>query len=338
MDESRALSSSDERVKWVDYAKGIAILLVIVSHTVSNQVIRGAIFSFHMPLFFILSGYTTKRADSAEALKQRALKTFRQLIIPAYVLWIVHTAVFIVLGRVHSSAWQLSLTALFAGGLSYDILGAEIPSFGMVWFLVTLFIVRNVYSVLDYYTGGKHMTAISLITSVCGVIIGQFIFLPFDFDIAMASMVFFHFGSLLKNKQITFSVKKLIISIFAWGGVLLSEYIISQSYFEMVPRRYPIAPLSFIGAIAGTMACVYVCIFSDKHLPDKFNEQMCLIGKNSIMLFSIHYLDDIYYSYISNSLNQIILSIIRVSIDLIIFYILYYMKTKSPIQKNQKVG
>ena len=51
------------RIAWVDVAKGIAILLVIIGHTVNfGSATRNFIFSFHMPLFFILSGYTFKLA------------------------------------------------------------------------------------------------------------------------------------------------------------------------------------------------------------------------------------------------------------------------------------
>ena len=91
------------------------------------------------------------------------------------------------------------------------------------------------------------------------MIVGQFIYLPFDLDIAMASMMFFHFGQFLKGKEMTTSLKKLAIAISAWGGVLVTDFIISHSYFEMVPRRYPIAPLSYIGAVAGSMVCIYFC-------------------------------------------------------------------------------
>ena len=49
--------SASSRIDWVDLAKGIAILLVILGHTVKVPIIRAAIFSFHMLLFFILSGF-----------------------------------------------------------------------------------------------------------------------------------------------------------------------------------------------------------------------------------------------------------------------------------------
>lgn len=50
-----------KRIEWIDCAKGIAMFLVILGHTVSSdwssieKLIRAVIFSFHMPLFFILS-------------------------------------------------------------------------------------------------------------------------------------------------------------------------------------------------------------------------------------------------------------------------------------------
>ena len=52
-----------KRIDWVDCAKGIAIILVLIGHTVtfdteSQRLARGIIFSFHMPLFFVLAGIT----------------------------------------------------------------------------------------------------------------------------------------------------------------------------------------------------------------------------------------------------------------------------------------
>ena len=42
-----------KRLKYVDIAKGIAIIMVIIGHSTSG-VLRGTIFSFHMPLFFLI--------------------------------------------------------------------------------------------------------------------------------------------------------------------------------------------------------------------------------------------------------------------------------------------
>ena len=49
-----------ERLEWVDALKGIGIIAVVAGHVWTRGVVRDAIYSFHMPLFFILSGYTAR--------------------------------------------------------------------------------------------------------------------------------------------------------------------------------------------------------------------------------------------------------------------------------------
>jgi fucose 4-O-acetylase-like acetyltransferase len=71
------------RLAWIDVAKGITILLVVVGHTAPfGSTMRNYVFSFHMPLFFILSGYTAKSAKSAKEYVQHIIKNFCKLILP----------------------------------------------------------------------------------------------------------------------------------------------------------------------------------------------------------------------------------------------------------------
>lgn len=74
-----------ERLKYLDITKGIAILLMVWGHrvvTYSADDVR-LIFSFHMPLFFIISGYFLNRETPTELfIKKKA----RQLLSPYYLL------------------------------------------------------------------------------------------------------------------------------------------------------------------------------------------------------------------------------------------------------------
>lgn len=45
-----------EQWKWVDIAKGIGIILVFLGHFNIPDTLRAEIYTFHMPLFFFLSG------------------------------------------------------------------------------------------------------------------------------------------------------------------------------------------------------------------------------------------------------------------------------------------
>ena len=48
----------EKHLNWIDLAKGIGIILVLIGHSKFLPItLKNYIYSFHMPLFFILSGY-----------------------------------------------------------------------------------------------------------------------------------------------------------------------------------------------------------------------------------------------------------------------------------------
>lgn len=50
------------RLKYLDYAKGFAIILMLFAHTMTKEnYIHRWIFAFHMPIFFIISGIILNR-------------------------------------------------------------------------------------------------------------------------------------------------------------------------------------------------------------------------------------------------------------------------------------
>ena len=51
------LSESTQRIHWIDIAKGMGIYLVVLGHIYRSNPVLIWICSFHMPLFFILSGW-----------------------------------------------------------------------------------------------------------------------------------------------------------------------------------------------------------------------------------------------------------------------------------------
>lgn len=48
----------------IDIAKGIGIYLVCLGHTTSNEVVLKWLYSFHMPLFFFLSGIFHSQSEN----------------------------------------------------------------------------------------------------------------------------------------------------------------------------------------------------------------------------------------------------------------------------------
>lgn len=79
-------AARDSRLLTVDVARGIGILLVVLGHNAvfreSSHALYEAIYLFHMPLFFFVSGVTFKATSAGEALKKRA----RALLVPYFIM------------------------------------------------------------------------------------------------------------------------------------------------------------------------------------------------------------------------------------------------------------
>ena len=56
--------NDDTRIGTIDIAKGVGIVLVIIGHALpSDNLLRIFVYTFHMPLFFILAGMVMKPAN-----------------------------------------------------------------------------------------------------------------------------------------------------------------------------------------------------------------------------------------------------------------------------------
>lgn len=70
---------------WIDIAKGIGIILVVLGHVTRNENLIRIIYSFHMPLFFFLSGWIINRNCGKNIInKQYIKKKFANLILPFF--------------------------------------------------------------------------------------------------------------------------------------------------------------------------------------------------------------------------------------------------------------
>ena len=89
--------SHSKRIEWIDIAKGIGIILVVLGHCLRDDMrinssfidfLYQLIYSFHMGLFFSISGYLygSKRKQNSKNYLRMQLK---KLIIP----WLVYSAI-----------------------------------------------------------------------------------------------------------------------------------------------------------------------------------------------------------------------------------------------------
>ena len=84
----------EKRIEWIDFCRGIAIILVILGHCVGRMggskvetLVNVLICSFHMPLFFFLSGLNAKtEVNNKEYIVKRIKKLFLPLTLFSFVM------------------------------------------------------------------------------------------------------------------------------------------------------------------------------------------------------------------------------------------------------------
>ncbi|MFN7716904.1 MAG: acyltransferase family protein [Pseudanabaenaceae cyanobacterium] len=141
------INTTKPRIEWLDYGKGIGIFLVVLGHTIRGLYdsanlatpeqfagINSWIYSFHMPLFFFLSGVFSYSAQR-KSIKSFFSDKFRNIIYP-YLVW----SVIIGLLRTLSGSNKETLISFVSNlwRLSYY------PN-DIFWFLYALFLVATVH-------------------------------------------------------------------------------------------------------------------------------------------------------------------------------------------------
>lgn len=75
-----------QRSQALDIAQGIGIILVVIGHIINvNSYIGRVIWSFHMPLFFFISGYCYNEEKWRNNIGEIILRRAKQLLLPSIV-------------------------------------------------------------------------------------------------------------------------------------------------------------------------------------------------------------------------------------------------------------
>lgn len=141
--------SKNKRIVWIDIAKGLGILLVVIGHVRTMPFIHECIYLFHMPLFFLLSGMVFK-------VEEYWIPCIRKKIVHLLLPYVFFAALFVPMRYVAdyfcTGEWSTFRWSMF--GISYF----DIP----LWFIFALFIVIVVMRTLFSCVKSRIIIAITV--------------------------------------------------------------------------------------------------------------------------------------------------------------------------------
>lgn len=285
-----------KRMDWLDISKAIAIVLMIIGHTPQlSPTLRTLIFSFHMPLFFILSGYTFHLpTDCILFLKKsakRLLIPYAATVLLAVLLHGIKQGILAPNASPAESFFYYIKAGLYGSGVTVRPFSA-IPAIGSIWFLPCLFWARLIFAAILKCCGknsGLTMVVCCLVTCA-GAGIGQVIYLPWSFDIAMFSCGFLYLGYCAANrKPEEIKLSYLIPIALLWLGAVHAGGI------ELAGRIYPIFPFCFVGAAAGTLLTIKGAALLERVAV--LRRGLCFLGRHSLLLLCVHKVDAVVINW-----------------------------------------
>ncbi len=187
-----------QRTDWVDYGKGIGIILVVYGHLLSSgyhahikinehffELPDSIIYSFHMPFFFFLTGLFVEQSLLKRGTCGFLVNKFQHLAYP-YLIWsLLQTSI------------ELYFTSHTHRGIRMDdLLAIPYQPWSQFWFLYALFLMYVAYGMLNMFK--KYAIALMIICA------GVLFFFPINTDIAALhsfsiEFLFFVFGILTKK-------------------------------------------------------------------------------------------------------------------------------------------
>lgn len=251
------------RIEWIDMSKGIAIFLMVIGHTSIPEIGAKFIWSFHMPLFFIVSGFLYKEENN-RAFFPFLRKISKSLLIPYLFFTIINYVGFKYIcnpGSINVDVDKIYLTGWEGIAL---------------WFVQVLFVTELIYNRLIWLRM-KCGTTIVVILLLISYFFGYYLFIkdiniPYTMSSVFHAFVFFSVGGLLKTK---------IKEIASPCSISILKILLTFIFAQFMPRldlcsnNYGIFFLNTLLACFGTLG-----VFSiSKNLSRDFNGLMGLIKK-----------------------------------------------------------
>lgn len=271
-----------DRIDWVDQVKGLAIFLVVYGH--NFPVTEKYIYSFHMPLFFMVSGFFFPAQLDFSALKKRV----NSILIP-YFLWAaVLFLIWVLIGRRmgNSASKGLSVTDNFIG-IFYAQGGGTYMDWGIpMWFLPTIFLCFLFYFIIRKYVGNAVLRNVAVLSlTSAGFLYTRLTDtnLPWSVHVALVALFFFAFGNLVFRQldKIPKTWSLVLIPVFISLHFALYD---QNEKIDMYRAIYGNEFLFLLNALLGSMFILLLL----KNFP-RF-KVLSLIGKFTLVILALQIL------------------------------------------------
>lgn len=306
------------RFKEIDVEKGLGIILMIMGHQYYGIAFDKWIHAFHMPMFFIISGFLYRRPS---VIRKGICNKAKSLLIPYAFFACIHLLI------------MSAKTLLFGGSVKslflylYHILIVNtegMPICGAIWFLTALFFTTVIFILIDSYIHKSVLKVLCiLLFTSAGFIIPSFGYrLPLALDVSFVGIGLFFVGKMLRIIYEKVQLRGSFL-LGALGVVLCTITIYINSSVNLRLGLYGNEVWFLVNAIIMTISIFLLCYTLIKY-DNYIVKEVSFIGKNSIVYLGLNQFILIFFKKISfdNLFIELLVKIISLVLCLFILHII----------------
>ncbi len=263
-----------KRDETFDVMKGIGIFLMVTGHTLGpDSPLNKFIYSFHMPLFFLVTGYFFKCTTIVNSIRS----SYHRLIKPYIFICFIYVTIKIALQYYHSQKLHIDPDAIIFG-------------MGPGWFLLALFWGRIIINCIINNFPNLYIL-VAFIVSTIPIVLHQAhpIIMPLAIMEGLSCVLFIAIGYFSKqnnilNKMQDHNKTYIFISLLLWLNTSINGKI------EMSACTYKLWIIDYLGAMGGAFLCYYIA----KHIIRNsllLTQLLTIVSLYSLAIYSFHIID-----------------------------------------------
>lgn len=283
------MSTSPARDRTIDAFRGLAMVLVVVGHVPSlPAAVHAAIYSFHMPAFFMLSGYFFRPPRADDAIGSTIARRAFRLIVPA-VAWAAICGIpyvyFLISGArgITESEFVDRAIGAFTGSpaVAHNFMTSPL------WFLYALFFT-DLAAIVLARTLRYWRTALGVL-GVAGALMMPNMSSVFGITQATSACLFFAIGASVSGVKPVpkISATSTIMVLGLWLLLMTSPYVEAIDMSTNTVGALNSLPANTVCALLGTIALLGIAQYAGRW---STTEQLLRsLGSNSIPIMAMNY-------------------------------------------------
>ncbi len=281
------------RYKYLDIARGIGLMLVIISHSCG---LSHYLINFYIPLFFVVSGYIYKEGRSY---RENIARKAKRLLIPYFGYSALLFAFYAVIRRnpaeILESAFGIlySRYCLFDTTMYTDNWYLFTVANGAMWYLTAFFVTSLVYHlVIDRCLSDRKFLigCMAVLLAITIALAELPVLLPWSIDLACVGTMFMIVGTLLGRAKFferDWNLPLILGTFAVYMGLSFVNPGINMSVREYGIYGRLSVPFFILIGISGSMLCIWVGKLIQNLLVGRV---LGYIGQNTIVLLALHIL------------------------------------------------